>query len=330
MLNSDELLREGLSESEFLERSLEVFRFQYSENKVYTAWVDALNVDVSRVEQLHHIPFLPIEFFKTQRIVSGIQSANPLLFTSSSTTSQVPSKHYVSDSAIYTRSFSMGFEHFYGPVTDYCFLALLPNYLQRQGSSLVHMCQKLIEASGHTFSGFFLNNYRDLLAKLHLLNGSSQKTILIGVSYALMDLCEMGLKLENNIVVMETGGMKGLRKELPKIELHEILKSGLGIERVHGEYGMTELLSQAYSKGGGCYESPPWMRFLIREVEDPMRFRSDHKTGGINVVDLANINSCSFIATKDLGFLNQKGQLELMGRFDNSDVRGCNLMYGDN
>lgn len=330
MLNSEELIRDDLSESDFLERSIGVFRYQYSENAVYRAWVDALKLDVSSVQQLHHIPFLPIEFFKTQKIVTGKTAASPLVFTSSSTTSQVPSKHYVGNSAIYEQSFFLGFDYFYGPITDYCFLALLPNYLQRQGSSLVYMCQKLIEASGHKFSGFFLDDYNDLLTKLHLLNGSSQKTILIGVSYALMDLCDMGLKLENNIIVMETGGMKGSRRDLPKSELHGILKSGLGLECVHGEYGMTELLSQAYSKGGGCYESPPWMRFLIREVEDPMQYRGDHKTGGINVVDLANINSCSFIATKDLGFLNQKGQLELMGRFDNSDVRGCNLMYEGN
>lgn len=327
MLNSEELIRDGLTDDEFAERSLALFRFQYSTNRVYKAWVDALKVSVSRVEQLHHIPFLPIEFFKTHKIVSGNDAPNPLVFTSSSTTSQIPSKHYVSDSEFYTRSFSLGFEHFYGPITNYCILALLPNYLQRQGSSLVHMCQKLIETSGHRFSGFFLDNYTDLITKLIALNGSSQKVILIGVSYALMDLCEMGLKLEDNIIVMETGGMKGSRKELPKHELHEILKRGLGLGCVHGEYGMTELLSQAYSNNAGCYESPPWMKFLIREVEDPMQFRNDYKTGGINVIDLANKNSCSFIATKDLGFLNQQGQLELMGRFDNSDVRGCNLMY---
>lgn len=308
---------------------MHAFHYQYDHDNVYKLWVDLLKTDVSAIRSMEQIPFLPIEFFKTLNVVSNPITSKTVRFTSSSTTSQIAASHYVNDITLYEQSFSLGFERFYGKASDYCILALLPNYLQRKGSSLVYMCQKLIKDSGHPLSGFFLDNITDLLDIIRQLNTSGQKTLLIGVSYALMDLCDHGLKLNDNFTVMETGGMKGTRKEMLKEELHAFLKQGLGVNKIHSEYGMTELLSQAYSRGDGLFESPPWMRFLIREVEDPLKIRRDQKTGGINVIDLANINSCCFIATKDLGRLSADNKLQLMGRYDNSDVRGCNLMLGE-
>lgn len=316
------------SESDFIDTSLEVFRFQYENNKVYKEWVDLLKVNPAKVNTLDKIPFLPIEFFKQHAIVTSEVNAGTITFTSSSTTSQVPSKHYVNDITIYETSFLKGFDFFYGNVKDYCILALLPGYLERKGSSLVYMCDRLIKESEHPLSGFFLNDFTKLRENIRQLKNAKQKTILMGVSYALMDLADTGIHLDENFIVMETGGMKGKRKELLKEELHHYLCKGFGISKIHSEYGMTELLSQSYSTGEGKFKSPPWMSFLIREVADPLTIRKDHKTGGINVIDLANINSCSFIATQDLGKLNENGELELMGRYDNSDVRGCNLMVG--
>jgi phenylacetate-coenzyme A ligase PaaK-like adenylate-forming protein len=314
------------SEKEFLQKSLETFRYQYTNNSVYKQWTDLLKVKPEKVESLSQIPFLPIEFFKRFEIISGEKNSNAVVFTSSSTTSQTPSKHLVNDISIYETSFRKAFSLFYGDVTDYCIMALLPGYLERKGSSLVYMCDRLIKESAHPLSGFFLNNFEKLQQNIRDLNKSGQKTLLIGVSYALMDLADKNILLNDNFIVMETGGMKGKRKELLKEELHAYLKKGFNVDKIHSEYGMTELLSQAYSTGEGKFKSPPWMRFLVREVTDPLCFRNDNKTGGINVIDLANINSCSFIATQDLGKLNEDGELELMGRYDNSDVRGCNLM----
>lgn len=321
-----------LSDAAFCERSLEIFRFQYKNNAIYRQWVDLLKVNVEEVVSIEQIPFLPIEFFKHQQILSTPLNAQTIEFTSSATTSNVPSKHFVTDITVYEKSFLNGFELFYGKASDYCILALLPNYLQRKGSSLVYMCNRLIEDSKHPFSGFFLENVDELILRINELKRSAQKVLLIGVSYALMDLCDKAITLNENFVVMETGGMKGTRKELLKPELHTYLKNGFKINNIHSEYGMTELLSQAYSTGNGLFQTPPWMRFLIREVDDPLQIRLDTKTGGINVIDLANINSCAFIATKDLGRLvptdSGNTQLELMGRYDHSDVRGCNLMMG--
>lgn len=317
------------SEQQFLEHALQTFHFQYEKNVIYRRWADLLNVNPSKVRALEDIPFLPIEFFKRFEVVSSPVTAATVKFTSSSTTSQVPSVHYVNDIGMYEESFLKGFELFYGDPQEYCILALLPNYLQRGGSSLVYMCRELIERSRHPRSGFFLDNKEELIEILSELRAGAQKVLLIGVSYALMDLCDMGLSLGAEVIVMETGGMKGTRKELLKQELHAYLEKGFKISAVHSEYGMTELLSQAYSKGGGLFEAPPWMRFLTREVDDPLRIRSDQKTGGINVIDLANLYSCSFIATKDLGRIHPGNRLELMGRYDHSDVRGCNLMMGE-
>lgn len=316
------------SETEFLEAALRAFNYQYQNNHVYKQWVNLLKVNPNKVNTIHKIPFLPIEFFKSQEVVCGKITNSTVAFTSSSTTSQTPSKHYVNDIAVYQNSFLTAFNRVYGNPADYCFLALLPSYLERQGSSLVYMCDYLIKKSKHPLSGFFLSNINELKNAIELLNASGQKTILIGVSYALMDLCDTGIKLNNNFIVMETGGMKGKRKELLKHELHHYLKNGLGVANIHSEYGMTELLSQAYSKADGKFYGPPWMKILIRDVDDALSYRTDDKTGGINVIDLANINSCAFIATKDLGRQQNDGSFEIMGRYDHSDVRGCNLMMG--
>ena len=329
MLKNENNIFEITSQKDFLKQALEIFEFQYQNSSIYKQWVDLLKVNPLQVKALEEIPFLPIEFFKKFEVVSSPLNSETVRFTSSSTTSQVPSTHFVNKVSLYEKSFLKAFELFYGSPEDYCILALLPNYLQRSGSSLVYMCKDLIERSGHAYSGFFLDNIDDLTTKINALKTSNQKVLLIGVSYALMDLCDKNVELNSNFTVMETGGMKGTRKELLKPELHAYLKNGFKINSIHSEYGMTELLSQAYSKKEGLFEAPPWMGFLTREVDDPLKIRTDHKTGGINVIDLANIYSCSFIATKDLGRMNADGTLELMGRYDHSDVRGCNLMMGD-
>lgn len=329
MFNNENRIFNIASEKEFLELSLSIFNYQAAQNPIYRQWIELLKIDPVNVTKLEQIPFLPIEFFKKHKVASSPITQNTIKFTSSSTTSQIPSKHFVNDISVYEKSFLKGFELFYGKPSDYCILALLPNYLQRKGSSLVYMCDKLIKDSKHTFSGFFLDEIEKLISIIEELKKTKQKVILIGVSYALMDLCDKGIHLNDNFIVMETGGMKGTRKELLKPELHTYLKNGFKINNIHSEYGMTELLSQAYSLGNEEFVSPPWMKFLIREVDDPLKIRTDHKTGGINLIDLANVNSCSFIATKDLGKINENRKLELMGRYDNSDVRGCNLMFGN-
>jgi phenylacetate-coenzyme A ligase PaaK-like adenylate-forming protein len=329
VIKPEEILSKDLSEANFKAYCLEVFRYQVKNNKVYEDWVRLLKVDPSAVKTVEQIPFLPVELFKTHKVLCGEEKEHMLVFTSSSTTAQTPSKHYVRDAEVYRRSFMNGFEYFYGEPKNYCVLALLPNYLSRKGSSLVYMCEALIQASQHPLSGFFLDDTDELLKRIRLLNTTHQKVLLIGVSYALLDLCELNLELGENVTVMETGGMKGRRKELMKEELHLILSKGLNAKSVHSEYGMTELLSQAYSRGGNAFEAPPWMRFYIREIEDPLQLKKDKRSGGINVIDLANLHTCSFIATQDLGRINENGHLELLGRYDNSDVRGCNLMYGN-
>ncbi|MCC6371832.1 MAG: acyl transferase [Bacteroidia bacterium] len=316
------------SEGEFLTEALRQFHVQYQSNEVYRQWVDLLKVKPQQVEAIQDIPFLPIEFFKSRKVVCDDLLPDAICFTSSATTSQIPARHYVNDVRVYEKSFLTAFNAAYGNPQDYCILALLPNYLQRQGSSLVYMCHHLIQQSQHPLSGFFLDNLDELKNAIDTLNTSGQKTLLLGVSYALMDLCDLGVKLNSNFTVMETGGMKGRRKEMLKQELHLFLSNGLGVTSIHSEYGMTELLSQAYSKGEGKFSCPHWMKIFIREVDDPLNLRHDDKTGGINVIDLANVNSCSFIATKDLGRLHADATFEIMGRYDHSDVRGCNLMVG--
>ncbi len=310
---------------DFEQKTLQVFHYQYLNNKVYRKFCDLLACDPAVVDRVESIPFLPIEFFKTHEIVSSEAKAESV-FTSSGTTGAQTSKHFVTDIAIYEESFRKGFTHFYGSVENYAVLALLPSYLEREGSSLIFMVQDLIDHSKHPESGFYLNDLDTLVENLLSLEKRGQKTLLIGVSFALLDLAE---KYEINLkhtTVMETGGMKGRRKEMIRTELHEVLKKGFGVDKIHSEYGMTELLSQAYALKNGIFECPPWMKILIRDPEDALSLLPEGKSGGINVIDLANINSCSFIATQDLGKNIGAGKTEILGRFDNSDIRGCNLM----
>jgi phenylacetate-coenzyme A ligase PaaK-like adenylate-forming protein len=311
--------------SDFEKLSLEIFQLQAKNNMVYGEFLSHLDIDISTIHNIHQIPFLPIQFFKTHKIVSSNEQAEQI-FLSSGTTGNIQSKHFVNDLNIYKKSFRKGFEYFYGPITDYTILALLPSYLDREDSSLVFMANDLIKKSGQQKSGFYLNNLAELYETLLKLDKNNEKILLIGVSFALLDLAEnFNFKLKNT-VIMETGGMKGRRKELIREELHQILSEGFGVSEIHSEYGMTELLSQAYSKGKGIFDCPPWMKVLIRDPEDALTVLPQGKSGGINVIDLANINSCSFVATQDLGINHQKGTFEVLGRFDDSDIRGCNLM----
>lgn len=314
------------AEQDFNLVAIKVFKYQFQHNAFYQKYVLSLKMNPDTIHHYSQIPFLPIEFFKTQTIVSGKVNENTICFSSSGTTGQITSKHYVNDISIYESSFNKGFEDFYGSPSDYCILALLPNYLERTGSSLVYMFNDLINKSNHQLSGFYLNNLDDLIKTISILKQSNQKTLLLGVTYALLDLADRNIELTDNFIVMETGGMKGRRKEMLKEELHQILKEKFKAQSIHSEYGMTELLSQAYSKQNGVFECPPWMKILIRDMNDPFSYVQPQKSGGVNVIDLASINSCSFIETKDLGKINQDSHFEILGRFDNSDIRGCNLM----
>ncbi len=310
---------------EFTKTALKIFRFQYENNTVYRQFCDLLKTDITQVKTLETIPFLPIEFFKSHQILSSKKPIE-IIFTSSGTTSQNTSSHLVTDVSIYEQSYLQGFSTFYGNIENYVVLALLPSYLERTGSSLIYMVEDLIKKSNHAESGFYLHNYNELSEKLIALDNSGQNVLLIGITYALLDLVERQKFNLKNTIIMETGGMKGKRKEIIREDLHQILRNGFGVSAIHSEYGMTELLSQAYSTGNGFFETPSWMQILIRDTEDPFSYVKTNKTGGINVIDLANINSCSFIATQDLGKKHNNGSFEVLGRFDNSDIRGCNLM----
>ncbi len=312
------------SDKEFESLALEVFRFQHENVAVYRTFCSLLKIYPSEVKKIEQIPFLPIQFFKSQTVLAeNFQSE--ITFTSSGTTGSETSKHHVSDIGLYEKSFFEAFKIQYGNPSKFTILALLPSYLEREGSSLIYMVEKLIEKSNNPHSGFYLYETDALIEKLNKLEENNQKTILIGVSYALLDLIETHPFQLKNTIIMETGGMKGRRKEMIKEELHEVLKNGFGVEKIHSEYGMTELLSQAYSKGDGIFSCPPWMKILTRDTENALNYIKD-KTGGINVIDLANLYSCSFIATQDLGKTNADGTFEVLGRFDASDIRGCNLM----
>ncbi len=313
------------SAKQFEKMALKVFRHQYDHNLVYRQFCDFVKKDKQTVKSLKQIPFLPIQFFKSHDVVSTIDEPQAI-FTSSGTTGSITSRHLVTDVSLYEQSYRQAFSQFYGNIEDYTVLALLPSYLERQGSSLIHMVDDLIQLSNNSNSGFYLNDYDALVSKLLEQERDNKNVLLIGVTFALLDLIEkQNFKLENTII-METGGMKGRRKEMIREELHEILTKGFGVKSIHSEYGMTELLSQAYSLGNGIFECPSWMQIHIRDTEDALTYISNGKTGGINVIDLANINSCSFIATQDLGKKYDNGSFEVLGRFDNSDIRGCNLM----
>ena len=284
-----------------------------------------MKVEKSSVKTIQQIPFLPIQFFKSHRVISNENSIQET-FTSSGTSGEQTSKHYVTDVSIYEKSYQNGFSQFYGNIEDYVVLALLPSYLEREGSSLIYMVSDLIQKTKNSESGYYLHNTDALIEKLITLDSKGINVILIGVTYALLDLIEQHSFQLKNTIIMETGGMKGKRKELIREELHAQLCSGFGVSSIHSEYGMTELLSQAYSLGNGIFECPTWMQILIRDPEDALNYVENGKTGGINVIDLANINSCSFIATQDLGKKYPNTTFEVLGRFDHSDIRGCNLM----
>ncbi len=313
------------NQAQFEEMCMRVFRHQVNNNKVYQEFIKLLGRRPDQITRVEQIPFLPIDFFKSRDILSSSQQVETV-FTSSGTTGSVPSRHLVTDLSVYRKSFTLGFEHFYGRPKDYIILALLPSYLERGGSSLVFMANELIQLSSSESSGFYLNNMEELAFNLAELDRSGQKILLLGVSYALLDLIALKQFQLNNTIVMETGGMKGRRREMVREELHKELSAGFGVDQIHSEYGMTELLSQAYSHGNGIFDCPPWMKVLIRDPEDPFQLLNRKRTGGVNVIDLANFNSCSFIATQDLGRAGEGSSFEIVGRFDHSDIRGCNLM----
>lgn len=311
---------------QFEEVSLRIFRHQVNNCDVYRSFVNNLNLKVDEVNRIEKIPCLPISFFKSHEVLSVAAGQSDIVFSSSGTTGTSQSKHIVTDVSIYEKSFNTCFRQFYGGIADTCLLALLPSYLEREGSSLIYMVDSLIAQSKNVNSGYYLNNQDQLFEKLQELKASGQKTILIGVTYALVDFVEQYKIDFPELTVMETGGMKGRRKEMIRAELHQTLESGFGVNAIHSEYGMTELLSQGYSNGQGIFRCPPWMKIQLRDTNDPLSAPIDNKTGGINVIDLANINSCSFIATQDLGRCYSDGSFEVLGRFDNSDIRGCNLL----
>jgi phenylacetate-coenzyme A ligase PaaK-like adenylate-forming protein len=342
----------GVKEENFGEMAREVFNFQYENNPVYAAYVRALKINPQSVQSIEQIPFLPIRFFKSHEVQTTLfpscmaqSDREPqAVFVSSGTSGYINSRHLVKDISLYEDSFTKGFELFYGPVKDWCILGLLPSYLERMNSSLVYMVERLIHLSEHPQSGFYLDEFEKLFAVLNELEKHQQKTLLFGVTFALLDFAEKYSLPLKHTVVMETGGMKGRREEMIRQEVHAILKQSFSLDHIHSEYGMTEILSQAYSKGDGIFNCPPWMKILMRDEEDPLNVQSlvrssesgvqsqesgtqlTTHTGAINIIDLANIYSCSFIATDDAGKLYPGGSFEVLGRLDGSDLRGCSLM----
>lgn len=308
----------------FQQQALQVFQFQYAQNAVYKNWVNALRIDPKSVQTISQIPFLPVSFFKSHNVTTG-DFQPQVTFESSGTTGTINSRHLVKDVGLYTKSFIEGFKKFYGDPARWCIIGLLPSYLERQGSSLIMMVEELARLSHHPKSGFYLYEFEKLAKVLTELEASGQKTLLIGVTFALLDFAEQfPMKLQNT-VVMETGGMKGRRREMVRDEVHAFLKRELHVRSVHSEYGMTELLSQGYSLGNGIFNTVPWMKVLVRDEDDPLLV-TEKGRGLINVIDLANVYSCSFIATDDVGRIYDDGSFEVLGRRDNSDIRGCSLM----
>lgn len=312
------------SSQDFNNIALEVFQYQFQHVAVYRQYCELLNTNPDKVNTLEDIPFLPIEFFKKLTVISS-EKKPETVFTSSGTTGSITSKHLVADLSLYNSSFLNGFQRFYGSPKELIILALLPSYLERKDSSLIYMVDQLIKETNNEHSGFYLKDLDTLAEKLIALDEAGKKVLLLGVSYALLDLIELRTFQLKNTYIMETGGMKGRRQEMIKEALHTILKAGFGVNKIHSEYGMTELLSQSYSNGDGLFSCPPWMQVLTRDTEDPFTLVK-RTTGGINIIDLANLYSCSFIATQDLGKTYGDGSFEILGRFDTSDIRGCNLM----
>lgn len=308
----------------FNELAVRVFQYQYRFNRVYKSWVDALNIDPSSVRTINEIPFMPVSFFKTHQVITGA-SAVQQVFTSSGTTQTINSSHFVTDVSVYEQSFFKGFEAFYGPVTDWCIIGLLPAYLERQGSSLVYMVDHLIKASHQKESGFYLYEFEQFANLIQQLEGRKQKTMIIGVTFALLDFAAAFPMPLHYTTIVETGGMKGRKREMIREEVHQVLQSAFALTTIHSEYGMTELLSQAYSKGNGIFKSVPWMKVLTRDEDDPLQVQH-HGKGLLNIIDLANVNSCSFIATDDVATIYEDNSFEILGRMDTSDIRGCSLL----
>ncbi|QHS56250.1 acyl transferase [Mucilaginibacter sp. 14171R-50] len=309
----------------FNQTALQVFNYQAANCEVYGRFVSGLKINPADITSAEQIPFMPVEFFKSHRVVAS-GDVDEVVFTSSGTTGVITSRHHVTDVSWYEESFRKAFDLFYGDIKEYTVLALLPSYLEREGSSLIYMARDLISQSANPDSGFYLYNHDELYQKLQQQKATNKPTILIGVTFALLDFVDTYQIDFPELIVMETGGMKGRRKEMIREELHSALCAGFGVNAIHSEYGMTELLSQAYSKGEGIFYCPPWMKIITRDTNDPFTLTDTGKTGGINIIDLANINSCSFIATQDLGKVYADGSFEVIGRFDNSDIRGCNLL----
>ncbi len=313
-----------VNEENFEALALELFHFQRENNPVYAEFLQALKVDPAAVKKITEIPFLPVRFFKSHEIRTTTFQPRAV-FESSGTTGSTTSRHYVKDLSLYEESFTRGFENFYGSIKNYCIIGLLPSYLERKNSSLIYMVDKWVQLSGHPQSGFYLDEFGHLAVVLQELEKRKQSTLLVGVTFALLDFAERFSFPLHHTTVMETGGMKGRRNEMIRAEVQDILKRSFHLSSVHSEYGMTELLSQAYSKGEGIFHCPPWMKILMRDEEDPFVVNRSGP-GTINIIDLANIYSCSFIATDDVGKLNSDGSFEVLGRVDGSDLRGCSLM----
>jgi hypothetical protein len=311
---------------DFVSVALDVFRYQYKKNPLYKAFSDHLRRSPDSVGNLEEIPFLPVEFFRNHIVLSDKFPVD-IIFESSGTTDAKPGRHFVKDLRLYEESFMKGFRSFYGNPEDFIIAALLPSYDERRGSSLIYMADRLINKSNHKLSGFYRDNIKEFVDEVSSKTFPGKRILLLGVSFALLDLAEHQSPDLSGAIVMETGGMKGRRKEITRAELHDILRKQFRLETIHSEYGMTELMSQAYSPGDGIFHSPAWMKVLIRDPQDPLAVHCEPgRTGGLNLIDLANINSCSFLATGDLGKLHPNGGFEVLGRFDNSDIRGCNLM----
>jgi hypothetical protein len=306
---------------------VQLFHYQVEHNEVYKHYCNHLRVDISSVDSVAQIPFLPVSFFKTHSVQTGRYTPE-VTYTSSATTGMIQSKHHVKDTNLYIQSFEKAFELFYGKPDQYAIVALLPNYSERGGSSLIVMADYLIRKSKHPASGFYLYNFEDLYNTLLQLQQSNTKILLLGVTFALLDFAErFPVALRPQDIIMETGGMKGRRKEMIRAEVHEQLRNAFGVKHIHSEYGMTELLSQGYSNGNGIFYTPPWLKIMISDSTDSLSLLSEGKSGLINVIDLANIHSCAFIQTADLGKLHPDGGFEVLGRLDQSDIRGCSLLY---
>lgn len=315
------------TEESFETLALDIFRYQASCNHVYSTWIKELGLDFTRVASLNEIPFMPISFFKNHKVVSGGLEPQ-LAFKSSGTTGTITSTHYICDSLLYEESIIKGFARAFGNPADWTFLALLPSYAERQDSSLVYMMNALMKESKQALNGFYLHNYTELLGVLQMLHSANRKVWLIGVSFALLDFALLRPPAWDGLVVIETGGMKGRRREMVRQELHQEIKKDWALHSIESEYGMTELLSQAWTNKAGLFQTPPWMRISIRESDDPLSAGVFGETGGICITDLANLDSCAFISTSDLGKMHADGNFEVIGRFDNSDLRGCNLLAG--